>query len=303
MNNRKTVTSSSTRQHQIRQALSNKQGSVNNKQEAKKELFKSQRQRRVESKKPANASARVSRYPIKPPHFMNQEGTFKHSGDLGDLYYSLPIIRYYGGGTLFLNPYGLNTKKVDGTPSGLNETTMKMVMPLLEIQPYIKEVKKWNSSISVAVNIDDFRGNFHFPATTLCGKILGNFNVPFSETDNAWITCDPIKVAPTVFARSFRYRNGRTDYAPLKQKYKDCIFVGLPAEHADFERCFGKISFFPVQNFLQMAQVINGAERLIGNQSSPMALAIAMHKPFIQEAWKYASDCVFTRPDSAYMRM
>jgi hypothetical protein len=46
--------------------------------------------------------------------------TIKHSGDIGDLIYILPVLRYYGGGSLYLNPLGLPSKKCDGTSSGFN---------------------------------------------------------------------------------------------------------------------------------------------------------------------------------------
>ena len=233
--------------------------------------------------------------------FENLCGTFKHSGDLGDLWYSLPVMRHLGGGTLYLNPGGLNGFKPDGTPSGLNHATILMALPLLEAQPYVRAVKFWNESTPVTVDMDLFR-SIDVPSDNLCNKILSAFSVPFKETETPWIQCEPKEVARIVFSRSFRYRNINTRYKELVSKYKDeCVFLGLPDEHKDFEQQFGKISHYRVKDFHEMAQVINGAQMFVGNQSSPMALAIAMHKPFLQEAYVKGSDCRFPKLNGKYM--
>jgi hypothetical protein len=238
---------------------------------------------------------------LKFERFEHSNGTFKHSGDLGDLWYSLPIMRYLGGGILHLNPKGLNGFKPDGTPSGLNHNTIMMAMPLLEAQQYIYGVKFWTEETSVMVDMDEFR-KINVRSDNLCNKILSAFSVPFNETNKPWISCEPKPVAKAVFARSFRYRSPKVTYKQLvKLHNKSSVFVGLPEEHRDFERQFGKIEHYNVKDFLEMAQVINGAEIFIGNQSSPMALAIAMHKPFIQEAYFKGADCRFYRPNAKYM--
>lgn len=233
--------------------------------------------------------------------FPPMEGTFKHTGDLGDLWYSLPVIRFLGGGTMYLNPNGFKSKKIDGSASGLTKDLINMCKPLLELQSYIKAVDIWDESKKIIVDIDSFRRNFG-NKSTLCETILASFSVPFTETEKPWIECEPKKIAKTVFARSFRYRNKQTKYKELLQENKnDAIFVGLPIEHHDFQNNFGKIDYYSVNDFLELAQVINGSELFVGNQSSPMALAIAMHKNFIQESYTSYPDCRFERANAKYM--
>jgi len=227
--------------------------------------------------------------------------TFKHSGDLGDLWYSLPVIRYLGGGSLYLNPDGLKTRKPDGTISGLNPELIKMSIPLLELQHYIKKVEKWNQHQKVSLDIDIFRKIFP-PKPSLCEKILASFSVPFSEIQKPWIECDSKNIAKVVFNRSFRYRNENTKYKEILADNKESsVFIGLPEEHQDFESKFGKIDYYKIKDFLEMAQIINGAELFVGNQSSSLALAIAMHKPFIQEAYIHGADCKIEISNAKYM--
>ena len=200
-----------------------------------------------------------------------------------------------------MNPDGLKTRKPDGTISGLNSELIKMSVPLLESQSYITKVEQWNKYQKVSLDIDVFRKVF--PARpSLCEKILASFSVPFSEVQKPWIECEAKKIARVVFNRSFRYRNENTAYQQILEENKEsAVFIGLPEEHRDFENKFGRIDYYKIQDFLEMAQIINGAELFVGNQSSPLALAIAMHKPFIQESYVHGADCRIEIPNAKYM--
>jgi hypothetical protein len=174
-------------------------------------------------------------------------------------------------------------------------------MPLLDAQPYIKKSGFYSSNQQVAVDLDLFR-KIGPAGDNLCGRILNTFSVPFEETQTPWIHCDAKSLAQTIFCRSFRYRNQETEYKSLLQEHKGkALFLGLPDEHRDFEDRFGKIDFYRVKNALEMAEIIKGSELFVGNQSSPLALAIGMHKPFIQEAWHRGADCKFNITNSRYM--
>lgn len=251
--------------------------------------------------KPEPKHTNVVFMPQTPRYFSGKNGTFKHSGDIGDLVYSLPVLRSFGGGTLYLNPNGLPTRKGDGTRSGFDYNQIEFLSSLLKEQFYIKNVLPWHGE-KVDIDIDYFRtpGNDVF---NLCEKILSAFGVSFSETNTPWITCDEKNIAKCVIARSFRYRNPKMNYTQFLEQFGDqAVFVGLSDEHEDFEKKFGKIRFYQVSSFLEMAQIINGSELFVGNQSSPMALAIAMHKPFIQECFPSHADCVFDFQNARYFK-
>ncbi len=58
---------------------------------------------------------------------------------------------------------------------------------------------------------------------------------------------------------------------------------------------YGRIDYWPCGNFLEMAQVISNARAFIGNQSFPMAMALAMGKTVLQEVFPNAPDCLFPK--------
>jgi hypothetical protein len=231
--------------------------------------------------------------------FKNHGYSFKHSGDLGDLIYSLPVMRYFGGGELVLNPFGLPSKKYDGSDSGFDNKIIELLRPLLEKQEYISKLSVWNKQ-RVDLDIDYFR-TIEIQKDNLCEKILETFKVPFSESEKPWITCEKKQLAPVVISRSMRYRNDRLIYNHFLQDFDDCVFIGLEDEHQDFEDRFGKIRFHKVSNFLEFAEIINGSEVFIGNQSFGMSLAVGLGKPFLQEYYPIYHDCIFDRKNANYI--
>jgi hypothetical protein len=79
--------------------------------------------------------------------------TFKHSGDLGDIIFSLPVIASEGGGVLYLDPEGGKQEPLVSwgqyETTKLTEGSILALKPLLEAQDYIEEVRLWDPSVKV----------------------------------------------------------------------------------------------------------------------------------------------------------
>ena len=72
--------------------------------------------------------------------------------------------------------------------------------------------------------------------------------------------------------------NGLGDYG---------VFVGTEQEHADFEDMFKvKITYQKTNDLLELAQVIQGCEQFIGNQSVGLSIAIGLGKSYQCEVRK-----------------
>ena len=67
--------------------------------------------------------------------------TFKHSGDIGDIIFSLPTIKALGGGKLYLDPEGGESspyvKWMHKTRTKLNAKTIESLRPVLELQQHL----------------------------------------------------------------------------------------------------------------------------------------------------------------------
>lgn len=225
---------------------------------------------------------------------MRRERTFKHSGDLGDLIYSMATVRHLGGGRIYLDDSGTLGRKYDGSVSGLTPHLVRMLTPLLESQPYVASVSTWRGE-RVDFDLDSFRDGRDYNRHNLCHMVMDTFGVPRDAANTPWLSVTPRRVAEAVFSRSPRYRNPAVDYHRLRTEFPNAVFVGLPDEHSDFVSSYGEIAYHPVNDFLEMAEIICGADVLVGNQSMAMALAVALGKIYVQETMVSCPNCVFDR--------
>lgn len=256
--------------------------------------------------------------------------TFKHSGCIGDVIWTLPVIRYHGGGHLFLagnmNPFTYNGRQIHdfgvkkgmprsigyengksvivGHKDGLSSVSIQMLIPLLLKQEYITKASIWNNE-SVTTDLDGFRLNPLLKRRkNLSEFILDHFSVPVSELRTSWLVADKLHMADFVFHFTERWRNIKAEWYVkkiLKIHNKSSVFVGYEHEWKEFCRNFGKIDFHKVSDFLEMASIINGAKFFVGNQSCGNAMAIALGKSCFQMVASNIRDCIFVRKHHYYL--
>jgi hypothetical protein len=121
------------------------------------------------------------------------------------------------------------------------------------------------------------------------------------DISKPWITADPDSntKGKIVINRSARWQGFQFPWREIVKVFgPDLFFVGLEEEYRDFVKQFGKGPvFYPTNTLFDVARAIQGAELFIGNQSSPNAVAEALHKDSIVEICSYACDCFFHRPN------
>lgn len=255
--------------------------------------------------------------------------TYRHSGTLGDLIYSLSIVKKMAveNNAVFLvalnniehcvAQYGYRPDEVDPAHRGrFTYQDYEWLKPLLNRQPYIHYSGTWTQGTPEPdVDLDRFRG-------TLFRGFEGNyveayhraFNIPFSAEDyqTAWLEADPIKTRPIVVSRTARYRSTEPAASDShKQMAEDSdlanngIFVGTELEHADYVQTTGvDIPYRPVSDFLELAGIVAGAELVVANQNFVYSLAMGLGKPAILETIKIKplqyNECYFPRDNIQY---
>lgn len=215
--------------------------------------------------------------------------TFLHSGDLGDIVYSLASIKALGGGILYLT---------DKRPAreALTPERMEAIIPLIKAQPYIEDVKIWDGRW---VHYD-FTG---FRATYKQHRNIAECHADFvgANTDcinEPWIIVEPAENSPKyVVNRTARYRNPSFPWVAMP--HNEAVFVGTNAEYDDFVRKTGAISRLK-GDLLQVAQWIAGSSAFYGNQSVCYAIAEGLKRPSIQETFEDNKDCIFYRVSAEY---
>lgn len=235
------------------------------------------------------------------------EHTFKHSGDLGDIIYSLPTIKLLGGGVLYLDITGGSDEPIckmqcmEGKTK-FNKTSFDYIKPLLEVQPYITEVKIYNGE-KIEYNLNNFRYKFADPASrsktkNLLDLHLEAFKLPEWLPNENWLKVNKVVNLDkkTLITRTPRYQSNFPWFQSNKFNIRDnAMFIGLPKEHEYFEWTFDiKVPYYPVKNALDMAIALNSCKAFISNQTSTLAIAIGLGTvSIVQEVDPRVPNCIF----------
>ena len=233
--------------------------------------------------------------------------TYKTGSKIGDIVWSLPFVCENGGADImYLYPNGEFT-----------QANYEYVKPLLEAQPYIKEVKLWNNE-SFDINLDEFVQHAH-RGTNLVECFFTVFNKQF---DRGHIHTHPHLFVETIELPKNRsilisrgammHKNGfRDDFNPHIKGFFDRglnevgFFVGHPQEHEDFCKTYNcNIPHVVVEDALHTARLINSSKMVITNQTSTSAIAEILKVSLFLEAkinGPDVFDCQFNRPNLWYI--
>lgn len=233
--------------------------------------------------------------------------TYKHSGTLGDLIYSLPVVSYTGGGKFYLHLnqidwIGKHYYGADPSPFHQGRMTLKdyeFMKSFMLAQSYIESFEPLDTARhEVSHNLDRFRppfvghpGNYVDLYATVFG--IREQAVQEQLRTTPWLTA-PTPVTPegisAVINRTGRWvpseRNKAWDQWKEKGLDKESLFVGLPNEYDDFVRMTGwkDCRYHPTATLLDVANIIKGVGTFIGNQSVALSLAIGLGVEFYCEA-------------------
>lgn len=237
---------------------------------------------------------------------MNKRYTYKISSYAGDLIYCLPGIKHVCkmGNTTAEIYFWLDREWGDSVqgqkhPYGLNEYVLNMITPLMEAQPYIHSISKFEGQ-KVKCDLDEFRTNritsMPYGSITrwpmqIWPDMQCDLSVPWLNVD-AYLA-DEQALDKIIINRSGRWNNTMMHYWFLREYQKDLIFAGLPEEHAAFCQAWElDIPLLKVDSFLQLAVALRSCKFFIGNQSMCFAMAEAMKIPRILEVCPYAPNVI-----------
>lgn len=232
---------------------------------------------------------------------------FKHSGTLGDLVYSLALVKHFGGGEFYLHlnqvdwigQHYYGSKPTPFHQGRMTQQDYEFMEPFMQVQGYINKFDTLDSTTEITHNLDRFRPAFvHHP-----GNYVDCYANEFGVTDSqvleslrntAWLTVPTPKIIegkPYVINRTARWLPTDTrdtwDQWRTEGVEAQSVFVGLPEEYTAFKQFSGwDIEYVPTNNMLELAEVIAGAAQFVGNQSVALSMAIGLGVEWVCEARK-----------------
>ena len=218
----------------------------------------------------------------------NNELSFLHSGQLGDLIYSLATIKELSKShkcKLYIQinkpmplDYNDSSKKVF-----ISKRSGDLILPLLRNQDFLNAVHIYKDE-KIDINLDLFRDipiNLSFYSTRWFSHIVGiNINV-----ESTFLSVKPHNLIKNkiVIHRSPRYRNAYINYKFLNNS-KNLLCIGLENEFQDLKKEIRNLEFYNCKDFLEMAEIIKASKFYIGNMSFQYIMAEGLKVPRLLEA-------------------
>jgi hypothetical protein len=223
----------------------------------------------------------------------------------GDIIYSLCVVKMLGGGNLYVKLNALDdfARTVMGWPDAgsavgrLTQQDYDVIAPLLHAQDYLNHVAIWDGQTDDYPQLMDhwrmhllkgWQGNQTECYALTVGMNIHDPGVRKQLLFDPWLTAvEPIKIPgkSVVINRTNRHLhgadgNGWADF--IHRGLADsAVFIGSESEHAAFQEQFKiNIMYYKTHDLLHVAQVIQGSEMFIGNQSSALSIAIGLGKTY-----------------------
>ena len=222
---------------------------------------------------------------------MNKKLNFKHSGRLGDIIYSLPLIKKIVESTgemadLYI-PSDVPSHLGGGVfhPGGelmVSRSLFSFISPLLEIQPYLNAVHFVESSMlpDEYFDLDRFKSSgLNLKAGLIQGWYRKSFGISF-PIESPWLSIaeseqsGDVSFYKVLIGRTTRFCNTSINYSFLDE-IDNVGFIGLDYEYEDFVKRYklSNVEHVPVSDAVQMAHLMKRCEVYIGNQSLNFAIA------------------------------
>jgi hypothetical protein len=242
---------------------------------------------------------------------MNIKNNFSHSGSIGDVWASIPVLKTYYEKTgnkanLFLKKdvpafyyEGAThpTKNEAGEMVMLNDAMIKMMAPLLEAQECIAMAKVWEDE-EIDWRLEMIRETYvMMPYGSISRWYFYVFPDMACDLSKAWLdvpdSTEDLAKGKVIITRSERYQNNRINYEFLKPYEDDCLFIGTMREYNNFCMQFGlNIEKFHVNDFLHMAQAIKQCRFHVTNQTMANQMSTGLQHPSILEVCGDAPNCI-----------
>jgi ADP-heptose:LPS heptosyltransferase len=217
-----------------------------------------------------------------------REISFLHSGHLGDLIYSLAVIKKIAQThkcKLYIQINKKNKVEYKNHPAGnvlINKKMGDFFLPLIKKQNYLDVAEIYNNE-PIDIDLDFFREipvNIFSHSMRWYSHLTGvpiSMDEPFLEVEKKLNFHNKITIV-----RTTRYRNYYINYKFL-QNAKNIICVGLKSEYEELKKDIPNLIFHDCKNFLEMAEIINSSKFFIGNMTFAYAVAEALKIPRLLE--------------------
>lgn len=225
--------------------------------------------------------------------------TARHSGKVGDIIFSLPVVKKLGIDVLFIPER-----------TGEVEHLYSNVKSLLLEQPYLQGVAEYASDLPYMETSPDFppidydldlhRTHMAKGSRNMVQRYADVFNVEVDTSPWLVLNNDVNPSGYNLVNVTPRHRGG-VDWnrvlAELNTRDLPVLFIGTQSEHEVFVSNIGPIPYLFTKDLYTFASAINSCEALYCNQSAALSIAQALGKEYYLELKPGKTNCLFRTPN------
>ena len=218
---------------------------------------------------------------------------FKHSGNSGDIIYSLNAIRKAcedrdTQAVIYLHLDQICKTAFKNHPLGnvmMNEYMFKMLRPLLLSCDFIADVMVYNGQ-KIDYDLDKFRNiGFNFGSGDIKKWYYYAYPELTFDIEGPIFSSDKPKEDFLLINRTNRYQNGQIDYSILNDYNLKQLFAGTKEEFEVMKNTLPKLEYLKVKDFNELKDYISASKVFIGNQSMCFAIAEQLQTERILEVY------------------
>jgi len=235
--------------------------------------------------------------------------SFKHTGFLGDLIYSMvgmrQIFRLTGKKAriyMWLDrPHFLYEGAADPYGGvGFTAQLLEMSKGFIEDQDYVESIQEWKGE-KIDFDLDIIRGDKRrtgMPYGDNRRWYMYVFPEMYCSISEPWLNHPDADRKGIVIQRTLRTRNSHISYHFLN-RYPNVKVVGFLEEFEVLHRELPNAEYVQIESIQHMTQLIAESQLFIGSQSSGMAIAEGMGHPRILEAYAPAQSVQIATPNGS----
>jgi hypothetical protein len=215
--------------------------------------------------------------------------TFVHSGNLGDVVFSIPTIQY-----LSVNEGAVVYVKAANYVFGNQYDAIKDLLlqqdGIKEVHPFYPSDGNWNyfnwPGLKYDYDLDRarlqaMRGRIH-----IVKRYFDAFGIdedhrkPFLKIDEDYKRDEKFALIHLTDRWNGLQYDWKKIYNEAKQRHEKIYFIGFVGEHMEFTIRYGEIEHIITENLLEMARLVRDCEAIYCNQGVALTLAQGLGKEY-----------------------
>jgi len=215
---------------------------------------------------------------------------FTHTGNSGDIIFSIPTINHLCNGDRIATLYIKPAKYAYGDQYTFCKDLLLQQDGIKEVLPFIPPDNNWNyyqwRGLKFDYDLDIARGQSGRGRIHIIKRYFDAFGIK-EDITTPFLNIDLLHKREEKYAlihltprwNGMQY-NWRKIYKEALDRHGKVYFIGLQCEWLDFNLHYGQIEHLPTENLLEMARLIRDAEALYCNQGVALTIAAGLGKEY-----------------------